>query len=64
MPFFGFKKLRNVGDADFHFESRRYPVECFHSLAGEFLAVLMQIDRVANGINPKHEIRILGLFGV
>src|SRR5579864_197651 len=44
LAFFGLKKLCNVRDADFHFESVCNPVESLYSLAREFLAMLMQID--------------------
>ena len=44
MSVFGLQEDRNIGYADLHFERSRYPVEGLHALAGEILAVLMQVD--------------------
>jgi hypothetical protein len=44
VPFLHREKLRNVGRADFHFQRGGYAVEGFDALAGEVLAVLMEID--------------------
>jgi hypothetical protein len=44
LPFFEFKELGDIRDADLHFKSCGHAVERFDSLAREFLAMLMQID--------------------
>ncbi len=44
LPFFELEELSHVGYADLHFKRGGYSVESLHALAGEFLAMLMQID--------------------
>ena len=41
---FGFEEFGDIGDADFHFQSGGYAVEGLDALAGEPLAVLVQVN--------------------
>jgi hypothetical protein len=44
IPLLGIQKLGDVGRADLHFQRGGYAVEGLDALAGEILAVLMQVD--------------------
>jgi hypothetical protein len=48
VAFFGFQELGDVGHADFQFERGSDAVERLDALAGEFLAVLVQIDKAGS----------------
>ena len=45
VPFLGFQKLRDIRRADLHFQSRGHAIKRFHTLAGQILPVLVQIDK-------------------
>jgi hypothetical protein len=52
VPLFGFQKLRDIRRADLHFQSRSHAIKRFHTLAGQILPVLVQIDESGRNYKP------------